>query len=315
MTTEELDDIFWECNRLLRKAKEFENVLPKEQIQLLNALTERQAEELQKESGVEKYNFKNILFLCAFRSYLHTQYLYTGRLAPSHVDYNELVEKFTANYNYIIELFLPPKLDNLLSKVVKGVFTEIGLIENTTIKKIFASDEFKEHIMLRLETSAFLGSVLWQTTESFMRKELNLKISRPKVFISYSTKDEKKVNNIERKLNKSGIDTWRDRKDIRIGEPILDRINEGILKECDFVLIILSINSIDSNWCKTEIRIAYQKEIENNEIFLLPILIDACKVPAELKVKKYLDISSKSSQKLEELVKNIATYHSLRKQI
>ncbi len=132
---------------------------------------------------------------------------------------------------------------------------------------------------------------------------------KPKVFISYSSKDETLVSEIEKELNNNGIATWRDKKDIYVGEPILDKVKKGIWDDCDYSLVFLSQNSINSNWCKSEIRMAYEKEMTTGEVFLLSVLIDNCDVPKELSIKKYLDLN-KNPDDIKQLIEGIFIHHS-----
>ena len=124
--------------------------------------------------------------------------------------------------------------------------------------------------------------------------------SKSRLFISYSSKDSETVNKLAKSLQKVGFDIWLDQKDIVIGQPILDRIRDGVTKESDYVLIILSRNSTVSEWCKLELRMAYEKELTAKRIVVLPIRIDDTDVPDEVKTKKYfqLEITDKGSVKL-----------------
>ena len=66
------------------------------------------------------------------------------------------------------------------------------------------------------------------------------------LFLSYSRNDEKVTKLIAKHLKQAGIECWLDQKEIALGEPILDRIREGIAKESEYVLIILSKHSMNS---------------------------------------------------------------------
>jgi hypothetical protein len=121
--------------------------------------------------------------------------------------------------------------------------------------------------------------------------------SKSRLFISYSSKDSETVNKLAEYVQEVGFDIWLDQKDIVIGQPILDRIRDGVTKESDYVLIILSKHSTVSEWCKLELRMAYEKELTTKRIVVLPIRIDDADVPDEVKTKKYfqLDINDRAS--------------------
>ena len=117
------------------------------------------------------------------------------------------------------------------------------------------------------------------------------------VFISYSSLDENIAARIANALQEAGLKCWLDKKDILVGEQILDRVRDGITKESDYTLILLSRNSIASEWCKEELRMAYQKEFALKRVVLLPIRIDPSEIPSEVSTKKYytLDIFREES--------------------
>jgi hypothetical protein len=125
------------------------------------------------------------------------------------------------------------------------------------------------------------------------------------VFISYSSLDERIAEKIAALLSEAGLKYWLDKKDILIGEQILVRVRDGIVKESDYTLIVLSKNSVASEWCKEETRIAYQKEFALKRIVLLPIRIDSAEIPAEVGTKKYYPLDTGSDESFQSLVREI----------
>jgi len=108
------------------------------------------------------------------------------------------------------------------------------------------------------------------------------------VFISYSSKESQLARWLSVDLSNYGHDVWLDEWIIKVGDSIPKKINEG-LEECDFVLVILSKNSIKSNWVEREWHSKYCDEIESGKIKIIPILMEKCKIPYLLKQKKYAD--------------------------
>lgn len=308
---ENINMSYQECSQLLPRGLEFESIIPNAQLSLIYHFTQGQVEKIFNESKIEIHS---LAFLCACRSYLQTQYYYTKRLTPIIVDIEKLKEKFLEHYSFRVELYFPQELDYLLSIVSEGLKYEVLNNGNINLNKMLnSSSSYESKLSDLFYLNAAIGSLVWQMTEQMSTENDNINPnSVPKVFISYSTKDKLFVNKIEKQLNKVGIKTWRDEKDIKIGEPILNRIKDGIWKECDFILIIISSNSVNSGWCKMEIQMAYEKEIENEEIFVLPILIDNCSVPKELSIKKYINLSKNYQRNIKQLIDSILFYNSLR---
>ena len=68
-----------------------------------------------------------------------------------------------------------------------------------------------------------------------------------KVFLSHSSKDRVVADKIAKSLSLSGIDVWYDTWEIRVGNSISHEIQKG-LKEADFIVVILTKNSVKSGW-------------------------------------------------------------------
>lgn len=93
-------------------------------------------------------------------------------------------------------------------------------------------------------------------------------------FISYSTKDEDFAKKLCEDLQNSGIRCWFAPHHIQAGKKIYEQIDKAILTY-DRLLVILSQHSMNSEWVKTEIANARQKEIDTNNRVLFPIrLVD-----------------------------------------
>lgn len=125
-----------------------------------------------------------------------------------------------------------------------------------------------------------------------------------KIFLSHSSLDKEFVTPLAVDLKSYGFDVWLDEWEIFAGESIPTRISEGI-KECQFVLLILSPNSVKSKWVETEWQAKYWEEIESGNIKLIPVLIDECEIPTLLKTKKYIDFTKDYSFALEDICLSI----------
>jgi len=67
------------------------------------------------------------------------------------------------------------------------------------------------------------------------------------VFISYSSKDRGFVEQLVKDLRDNGIEPWYDQSEMLPGDSLTQKIGEAIL-DSDFLVIILSPNSIESEW-------------------------------------------------------------------
>jgi hypothetical protein len=89
-------------------------------------------------------------------------------------------------------------------------------------------------------------------------------------FISYSHKDEEFAKRLHSRMRQARLRVWFAPEDIRGGEKLYEQIDQAI-RYYDKLLIVLSENSLQSEWVMTEIRKARKSENENKRRKLFPI--------------------------------------------
>lgn len=89
-------------------------------------------------------------------------------------------------------------------------------------------------------------------------------------FISYSSKDEDFARRLHADLQARGVRVWFAPEDIKGGRKLHEQIPEAI-QLSDKLLLVLSENSMQSEWVKTEIYHARQNEVKDNCRKLFPI--------------------------------------------
>lgn len=122
------------------------------------------------------------------------------------------------------------------------------------------------------------------------------------IFLSHTSIDKPFVEKLAKDLNNLGINVWYDKYQIKVGESILWKIDEGI-RESEYLGIVISKEALKSEWVKTEIMSAWQKQVEQKGNFVLPIYYRECEIPLFLQGIKYADFRSDYKQGLGDLVK------------
>jgi hypothetical protein len=89
-------------------------------------------------------------------------------------------------------------------------------------------------------------------------------------FISYSTKDQEFADRLYADLQNQGVRCWFAPHDIQAGKKIHEQIDEAI-RRYERLLLILSPNSMNSEWVKTEIRKARKRERTEKKRVLFPV--------------------------------------------
>ena len=102
---------------------------------------------------------------------------------------------------------------------------------------------------------------------------LNQAIQHYSCFISYSAKDQEFAEHLHSDLQNTGVRCWFAPHDLPIGSKTWDAIDEAI-KLRDKLLLILSKNSIESDWVEDEVQKAFAEERHRKELVLFPVRID-----------------------------------------
>lgn len=104
------------------------------------------------------------------------------------------------------------------------------------------------------------------------------------LFISYSHEDSSFVDILERYLDRRGIRFWRDVHDATAGR--LEKQVDRAIRLNPTVLLVLSANSVSSDWVQHEAQLAREVEIESGRDVLCPVTLDdswkSCRWPRRL---------------------------------
>lgn len=92
-------------------------------------------------------------------------------------------------------------------------------------------------------------------------------------FISYSSKDQKFAGRLYADLQSRGVRCWIAPVDLKIGDRIRVKIDESIRLH-DKLLVILSKNSVESEWVEKEVETAMERERQQKRTILFPIRLD-----------------------------------------
>lgn len=125
------------------------------------------------------------------------------------------------------------------------------------------------------------------------------------IFISYSSKDQTFASQLAESLKNLGHKLWLDEWNIKVGESIPTKIQDG-LTSADYLIVVLSSSSVKSGWMEREWQAKYWEEVKAEKIMVLPVLIENCEIPALLKPKKYVDFRGDYGSALVKLMAGIS---------
>jgi hypothetical protein len=128
--------------------------------------------------------------------------------------------------------------------------------------------------------------------------------TNPTAFVSHSSKDLPFVERFVADLWEVGVKAWYSRWEIKPGDSIPAKIDQGI-KECEFFIVVLSKNSVHAPWVQNELQAASARKVSGKVRKIIPITIDDCddfppmieslcredfaKQPYEVALKRVLD--------------------------
>jgi hypothetical protein len=92
-------------------------------------------------------------------------------------------------------------------------------------------------------------------------------------FISYSHRDEEFAKRLHADLQHESVRYWYVPEDLKIGERFRVGIDESI-RLYDKLLLVLSKNSVKSQWVEKEVETAMERERQENRVVLFPIGLD-----------------------------------------
>lgn len=133
---------------------------------------------------------------------------------------------------------------------IDTIFLSGGVIEESFLRRAGVPDRFLE----------YMQSLVGRAIEYYS------------CFISYSSKDQPFVERLYADLQARGIRTWFAPEDLKIGEKTRTGI-ETAIKLHDKLLLVLSENSVLSQWVEREVETAFEKE-KDGKLVLFPITLD-----------------------------------------
>lgn len=111
-----------------------------------------------------------------------------------------------------------------------------------------------------------------------------------KIFVSYSRKDIDFARKLSEDLETAGYDVWWDLSDLRGGDDWV-RVIPDAIAGCDFFVVILSPNSVESEWVRKEYTqaLSLRKKV-------VPIMFTLTPVPFALNTINYVNFTSEDYQ-------------------
>lgn len=150
------------------------------------------------------------------------------------------------------------------------------------------------------------------TIERKSWEDLRASVSAParrrfRVFISYRSGHEAFAEALAKRLGQEGIEPWFDRWDVRAGDSVPGKIEEGF-RESQAFIPILTADYEQGKWATDELMTAITKRLEEG-YRIVPVLLEDCDRPELIRQLHYVDLSAQDPQtyetKIAELIDGI----------
>ena len=110
-----------------------------------------------------------------------------------------------------------------------------------------------------------------------------------KFFLCHSSQDKPKVKKIASILEKLGVFVWYDDWNLKCADSIVNKINEALDSSTDLI-VFLSAAAISSHWVQRELNSTLMSQLANQQIRVLLVKLEECKVPRLLQDLKWIKL-------------------------
>ncbi len=100
-------------------------------------------------------------------------------------------------------------------------------------------------------------------------------------FISYAHEDQELMLDLVEHLEEQGLDIRYDQVVLQIGDSLIEKISQEIA-DGDFLIAIVSPDSVESGWCQRELSLAATQGINQKRAKVLPVRYRGAAIPGML---------------------------------
>lgn len=128
------------------------------------------------------------------------------------------------------------------------------------------------------------------------------------VFLSHSSKDKDIVRPLAERLRDDGLHVWFDEWEIKPGDPIGLKIEQG-LEQSRVLVFAMSRHALTSEWTMLERQTAMFRDPVNTQRRFVPLRLDNAKISDTLRQFKYIDWRQSTSDQYDELLEVCRSAH------
>lgn len=136
--------------------------------------------------------------------------------------------------------------------------------------------------------------------------------NRPLLFVCHACEDKPFVERLVSELDRRALYAWFDKREILVGDSIVESINAA-LGQVRFVLAVLSPRSVIKPWVLRELNSSLMRQLSQEHVAVLPVLLESCDIPPLLADLRYADFRTSFEKGFEEILSVIREHpHAVR---
>lgn len=132
-----------------------------------------------------------------------------------------------------------------------------------------------------------------------------MSLDPPTVFVCHASEDKPAARVISETLRQNGAIVWLDEWEIRVGDSIVARVNDGLQASANLVLL-LSHHSVEKPWVQREFSATLMRQLSDSQVRILPVKLDTCTPPVIIADLKYADGTRSLSDAIKQIQKALS---------
>jgi hypothetical protein len=196
-----------------------------------------------------------------------------------------------------------------LNEIANEIITlaDKGYLDNPKIEIEPTKDsKWEAHLTYHMQSEK-IGEVSIKELSEKLNEKLKNRKPSPRVFLCHSSSDKALVERFANRLKLTGGHVWFDKWEIKVGDSIVEKINDG-LDKMSHLVVFLSKSSVNKPWVKKELSSALIKKLNDNAVRIMPIKVEDVSIPAIINDIKYADCSLDVESGFSQLINDIINW-------
>ena len=173
----------------------------------------------------------------------------------------------TVQANDIEEAFLAAALDSVKQQL-HDRFSTLRDPDTGEFPTVIVDGTSLDNVQIRVEGSDKLLALVRETLSP--QEESNVTLTPktpPRAFLSYAQEDRTLAERIAQTLQANGVDTWWAEWEIRAGDSLRQKIDEG-LSQCTHFIVLLTKDSVIKPWVNQEMDAGLVRKLTDGSAFI-----------------------------------------------